>query len=333
MKHNWQITLTLLAMFLITQLIGLAVINAYTPIKETKIINGTEQNVTVNPLPYGMQPPELEKQEDFWTIFPSIIIAFVIAIALVFILSKFEISSILRYWFFIVVILALGITLNALFLKLDIFSRQVNIFGGFPLAWLIAGLVALPLAFFKIFKRNLFVHNITELMVYPGIAAVFVPILNVWTIVVLLLAISAYDMWAVWHTGFMQKMAKFQINKMKIFAGFFVPYADKKTKKKIKDIKTKYKGKKIPEKEIKKKKLSVSLAILGGGDVIFPIIAAGIFLRTYGLIPALTVTLFSLIALFSLFVAAKKGKFYPAMPFLTTGIFIGMLVGRLLFYL
>lgn len=330
MKHSWKITLILLAMFILTQLIGLAVIHTYTPVQQTIIVNGTEQNITINPLPYGMQPPEIKTQIEFGSMLVSMIIAFTIAIALVFFLSKFKVSSLLRYWFFIVVILALGITINAIFFKFNLFSNKINFLWTFPLAWLIATLVALPLAFYKIFKQNIIIHNLTELMIYPGIACVFVPILNVWTVSILLIAISIYDMWAVWHTGFMQKMAKFQINHMKVFAGFFIPTMSAKEKQKIQLLKQKYKNQKIPEKVIKSKKIKVSLAILGGGDVIFPIIAAGIFLRAFGLLPALCVTLFSAIALLGLFIWARKGKFYPAMPFLTAGIFLGMLIGRLL---
>jgi len=303
MKHSWKITSILLIMFLITQLIGLAVINAYTE----------EQ------LPYGMQPPEVKTERDFWQMLPMIGIAFVIAIVLMLLLSRIKATFFLRIWFFIVIILAISITLNSLFLNLKL-----------PYTSLIAVLIAFPLAFFKIFKRNLLVHNLTELMVYPGIAAVFVPILNIWTIIILLVIISVYDIYAVWHSGFMQKMAKFQINHLKFFAGFFVPYLGKGQRQKIQKLKQKYKKKEIPEKVLKKKKIKVSLAILGGGDVIFPIIAAGIFLKYFGLLPALAVTLCSTIALAGLFVTARKGKFYPAMPFLTAGIFIGMLIGWLI---
>lgn len=300
MKHTWQITLILLGMFLITQLIGLAVIKTYIP----------------RELPYGMQPPEMKPQFSL----ASVIMAFVVAIILIFLLTRIKATFFLRLWFFIVVIIALGITLSSLFFYFPI-----------PYTSLIAALIALPLAFYKIFKRNLLVHNITELMIYPGIAAVFVPILNVWTIIILLLLISAYDIYAVWHSEFMQRMAKFQINELKFFAGFFVPYISKKQRQKIKLLKQKYKKKQIPEKVIKKKKIKVSLAILGGGDVIFPIIAAGIFLKTFGLVSALLVTASATIALIALFITARKGKFYPAMPFLTTGIFIGMLLSWLIF--
>ncbi len=129
--------------------------------------------------------------------------------------------------------------------------------------------------------------------------------------------------WAVWKAGFMQKMAKFQINELKFFAGFFIPYADKKTREKLKQ------WKKLSKKQQAKKKIKVNLAILGGGDVVFPIIMAGVVLKTLGLIPALFVTLVATIALFWLQLAAKKGKWYPAMPFITAGCFFGLCAGLL----
>ena len=286
-------------MFLVTQLIGLAVVYSYTP-----IVN--ENNETINPLPYGMQPPEeVEKGVSL----VSIIIAFVIAIAFIFFLTRLRADIFIRLWFFFVVTIVVAITLNALFSK---FFPYPSIY---PSA--IALLIALPLAVYKIFKRNILVHNLTELMIYPGISVVFIPLLNVWTIIILLLLISIYDMWAVWHSGFMQKMAKYQINELKIFAGFFVPYLNKKQREMIRKAK-------LSKKKLKQKSMKVSLAILGGGDVVFPIITAGIILRTLGLTQSLIVVACSTIALGLLFMYSKKGKFYPAMPFITAGLLIGI---------
>ena len=191
--------------------------------------------------------------------------------------------------------------------------------------------IALPLAFIKIYKRGFLVHNITELFIYPGIAAVFVPILNIYTIIILLIIISIYDMWAVWHSGIMQKMAKYQINKLNVFSGFFVPYVSKKVRLKLKKMK-----KTLTKSQLKKKKIKVNVAILGGGDVIFPIITAGVILKTKitlfglqfvgGFIPALFVIAGATLGLSWLFFFAEKKKFYPAMPFITAGIFLGILI-------
>ena len=302
-------------MFLITQLIGLAVINAYTPKVEQVEINGTLQNVTINPLPYNLEQPEIDKKLSF----VSIIFAFIIAILLVFLLTKIRAVIIIRYWFFFVVTLVLGISINALLMQFIHYSLYINDFS-IPIAPTLALLLALPLAIYKIFKRNIYVHNLTELFIYPGISVVFIPLLNVWTIILLLIIISIYDMWAVWHSGFMQKMAHFQINELKIFGGFFVPYLNKKQRDLVREAritKTKSKTKNL-------KKMKVNLAILGGGDIVFPIITAGIVLRSLGLLPALIVILGATVALSLLFLYSQKGKFYPAMPFITAGLLIGI---------
>ena len=175
------------------------------------------------------------------------------------------------------------------------------------------------------------VHNLSELLIYPGIAAVFVPILNLPAIIILLVLISIYDIYAVWHFGFMQRMAKFQINHLKLFAGFFIPYADKKTKQKIKLLREKYKNVKILEKKFKKQKIKVNLAILGGGDVVFPIIMAGVVFKIFGISSALTISVFATLSLLFLFIFARKGRFYPAMPFLTAGCLLGLAVAWLMF--
>jgi len=299
MKHNIKITIILIVMFLITQLIGLFVVTAY--------INGIE-------LPYGMEPPQEIKEKPQG---PQIIIAFVIAVTLFFLLVKINAETFIRLWYFIVTILAIALALNVVFFKLELITPQF-----------IALIFAIPLAYVKIFQKNLIIHNITELLIYPGVAAVFIPLLNVLWIIILLLLISLYDIWAVWHSEFMQKMASYQINKLKFFTGFFIPYADKKQKEKIKLIKEKYANKPIlMERQFKKSRIKISLAILGGGDIIFPIITAGIFYKFFGLIPAFIIMAAATLSLLYLFIMARKGKFYPAMPFLTIGMYLGMVVG------
>ncbi|MEA3330059.1 MAG: presenilin family intramembrane aspartyl protease [Nanoarchaeota archaeon] len=315
MKHTRKITSILILMFVLTQLIGLLVIYAYTPLIEQVEINGTLQNQTLNPLPYGLESPDVE--QDISLI--SIIIAFAIAVGILFVLTKFRAAIILKIWFFIVTILVLAITFVA-------FEHLVPWQIPYKIAMIAPLAIALPLAIFKIFKRNLIVHNFTELLIYPGIASVFVPLLGLGSIIILLILISLYDMWAVWHSGFMQKMAKFQMEELKVFTGFFVPYLSKSQRKKLKKLKQESNLKKTSKKPVNMK---VNLAILGGGDIVFPIITAGIILRLWGLIPALLVITFATLALLGLFSISKKGKFYPAMPFISAGLFVGIILGYL----
>lgn len=300
-------------MFLITQIIGLWVINFY--------------NSPENQLPYGMQPPVEVTNQQGVGFLQNILVAFVFAILLFFILTKIKAEKFIRAWFFVVTIIAIALCLNVIFSYIGISYYPSGI----------AILFATPLAFYKVYKRNLLVHNITELLIYPGIAAVFVPILGVLGIIILLLAISLYDIWAVWKSDFMKNLAKFQIDKVKVFSGFFVPYASKKVRQKIKFLKDKslkYSDKKrdkFLETAFKKAKIKVNLAILGGGDIIFPIITAGIFYKALGLIPALIITASATLGLLFLFILARKGKFYPAMPFLTIAMYLGMIVNWLIF--
>jgi presenilin-like A22 family membrane protease len=311
MKHNTKITILILSMFLLTQFIGLYVINIYSTEKvvgdEIIKVNATKT------LPYGMEIPEIEEEKDYGANFTSILISFVIAIAILFLLTRFKAKYVLKTWFFLVTILALGISFTSLLPSIQYAS-------------IIALVIAVPLAVGKIYGRNFFAHNISELLIYPGIAAVFVPLLNLTSVIILLILISLYDMWAVWKSKIMQKMAKFQMNELKIFGGFYIPYASKKEKLKIKKIKQKIKNKKMTKEEANKKSFKINVAILGGGDIIFPIITAGVVLKTWGIWPAIAIIFGALLGLGALLTFSSKKKFYPAMPFISSGIFLAMLV-------
>lgn len=309
MKHSLKIVFILLGMFFITQLIGIAVINQYSPqVIETIDVEGNVINQTTYNLPYGMDPPEDISPTSTLI---SIVTAIAIAVVFILILMKFKAEFFLRAWFLIVVTLALGIAINAFILKI-------------PYSALISFLIALPIAILKLFKRNIIVHNITELLIYPGIAAIFVPLLNVWTVILLLILISIYDIYAVWHAGFMQKMAEYQIKKLRFFTGFFVPYLGKKERDLIKQLKQAKKEKREDKEELKNKRIKVNVAILGGGDVVFPIILAGVVLNTFGLMQALIIAVGAALALAYLFYISKKGQFYPAMPFISTGCLLAL---------
>jgi presenilin-like A22 family membrane protease len=306
MKHTFKITALILAMFLITQLIGLAVINHY----------GSEERA----LPYGMglyeEESSQEIEEDSYNLYLyQLIFSFIFAIALLLIFLKFKLNVILKFWFFMVITIALGLFFYSLTESFDKLVFEIPLF---------ATSLALFLAYFKIFQRNFLIHNFTELLIYPGIAAVFVPILNITTIIILLILISFYDMWAVWKSGIMQKMAKYQINELNIFSGFFIPYISKAIRNKIKYLKKSKKNSEL-------KKIKVNMAILGGGDVVFPIITSGVVLKFMGIFPALLVIFGAFFGLAGLLLFSNKKKFYPAMPFITAGIFLGLIIGKLFF--
>ncbi len=309
MKHTKKVTIVLLSMFFIAQIIGLFVTNVYKP-HSFSVLNETTgelMNVSEYNIPYGFNPPSDISTANATT---SIIIALIIAVLLMLFLIKLKAEVFLRIWFFVVIIVGIALALNAFAFKL-------------PHSSLIALVIAIPFAFLKVFRRNIIIHNLTEMLVYPGIASVFIPLLSIWSVVVLLLLISIYDIYAVWHAGFMQKMAKYQMEKVRVFSGFFVPYLRKKDRLMIK----RYKEMKLKPKN---KKIKVNVAILGGGDVVFPIILAGVVLSSLGLLQALIISIGATIALGLLFYNSEKGKFYPAMPFITAGCLIGLGIALLI---
>lgn len=288
MKHSFQITLVLVCMFLLAQFIGLSVIEHY--------IDRTSGVPTYNALPYGLEPPPID--ENYGWIF--ITVGVLIGTGLVLVLMKFRRFNVWRVWFFLSALMTMGVA----------FSAFIN-------QW-IAIVLAGILSFFKVFRPNFIIHNVTELFIYGGLAAIFVPILNIFSVVILLLLISVYDAYAVWKSKHMVSMAKFQAES-KIFAGFLIPKSEKVVKE-------------SPKKSLKRIKIAVpektpAYALLGGGDVAFPLLFAGVVLKSTGFVPLLfVIPICTAIALLGLLYFGEQGKFYPAMPFLSAGTFIGYFI-------
>ncbi|MEM4337110.1 MAG: hypothetical protein QXG86_03835, partial [Candidatus Woesearchaeota archaeon] len=77
---------------------------------------------------------------------------------------------------------------------------------------------------------------------------------------------------------------------------------------------------------------------LGGGDIGFPLIFAGVTMK--GLIIKMTefqsfflasiICICATISLLILLIKSKKDRFYPAMPFISLGCFIGYAIVRMM---
>ena len=279
MKHRVNITLILLTVFLLSHIIGLLVINQYLP-KET-----SQGNIVQKELPLNIERPVVEEKTSYITIFIIIIISTILAL----ILMKFNALRLWKFWFFISITLTLTIALNA-------FINQY-----------LALIIGIIVALFKTLKPNVIINNLAELFIYGGLSAIFVPILNLFSISILLVLISVYDFYAVYKSKHMVKLAKFQ-TKSKVFAGVNIPY-------------------KIHEKG--EKKVKIQTAILGGGDIGFTLFFSGVVLKTFSFEAALITSIVTTLALLGLFLYSKKGKFYPAMPVLTFGCFVGLVIVKL----
>ena len=289
MKHTLKITIFLIVLFFAAQVVGLEAVRQSIDFGE---LNKTG-NVTYTSLMGNITRPEVQPDYSFVWIFAAIIAGTL----LVFLLMRFRQQKLWKVWFLLSVVVTLSFCFYAL-------TKNI----GFSL------ISALVLAVWKVYRPNIWVHNLTEIFIYGGLAVIFVPIMNVIAGIVLLILISGYDMYAVWKSRHMIKLAQFQ-TKSNVFAGLFVPY---------KRIPAPKKGEQVVKKKVR-------TAILGGGDIGFPLIFTGIIMTSlimkYGLVLgfflSLIVTVCATIALLLLFLFAEKDKFYPAMPFISAGCFAG----------
>ena len=319
MKHTFYISLILLGGFLIAQFLGLAILNQYIDPVQSAVTGETE----FKDLPVG-ERPQLEEK----TAYLPVIVAVLIGTVIMLFLIRFQWTWIWKLWFLFAVVFTLTISLGAFMPKLA------------------AMIISLLLGVWKIFKPNFWVHNLTELFVYAGLAVIFVPVFNVWSISILLVLIAIYDAYAVWKSKHMVTLAKSQA-KAKVFAGFFVPYVDgdgkeKKSydkEKKSEGVDEKTKWLRFPRMTSVKnispqKRNTFRTAVLGGGDIGFPLIFAGVVFKEWGLWQSLIIPFFAMAGLAFLLWKGDKNKFYPAMPFIGAGCFLGLLVawivGRLL---
>jgi presenilin-like A22 family membrane protease len=302
MKHNLKLSLILIGLFFLSQLIGLFVSGYYLE----------------NSLPYNFDKTKSVSENPAGFLI-NFVISFIFAMLLISLLMKMKYNWILKLWFFVVIAIALSITINS-FIGFSI--------KGSTIISLIMGAV---FSVIKLYFKNTFIHNLIEVFIYPGIAIILSSLINIPLLIILLILVSIYDIWAVWHSGIMQKMAHYQINSLKLFSGLFIPYAGKKIKEKIKLLNLKYKNN-IPYKILKKEKIKINVAMLGGGDIFFSIVASGVVLKlSSSIYPSLIICLTSTIALAILLFLSKKKKYYPAMPFISAGIFLGMIVNWILF--
>jgi presenilin-like A22 family membrane protease len=118
------------------------------------------------------------------------------------------------------------------------------------------------------------------------------------TVIIVLVAASIYDAWAVWKAKTMQKMA-ISFLKRSVIPGIA-----------------------IAKKNAEHLKIEKRFGILGGGDLFFLVLVPLSFYKTDVLMTYATMAgLFG--GLVFLFFFAKKKAFYPALPFMFVGMFVG----------
>lgn len=308
MKYEPKITILIASFFFIAQIAGIAILYHDIQIVKTvtpggEVVQGIEHPETV----MGERPQLYGFESVFF-----VLISVAIGTGLILLLVRFRVWKAWKLLFFIAVFSSISIALGVF----------LNAYIAIPIAFVLAVL--------KIFRPEPLTHNLSEIFMYAGIVVLFTPLFDILWIALLLIIISIYDYIAVYRTKHMVKMAKGLIE-TKLFAGFFLPLDRKSTKR------TKTKAK--PE-QTEKRMQKTNIAVIGGGDIAFPMLFAGVVLeylittlqiaKETALIKILPIPIFATLALLFLLTKGKKGQFYPAMPFLTAGVFLGLAVTYLL---
>src|SRR3989338_7410247 len=317
MKHTFKVTLLLALIFFVAQIVGLAIIKEYISTEEyidpeTKAV---VKQVVSEDLPYNLERPEIEESTSYIWIISAVIIGTLLLLTIIkfrkkiniiiwwillivlildaiftfFNIIKFVENLELKLYFIIrllieIILLYILIRLKEkfdvwkLWFFLAVFSTMSIAFAAFmPQA--LAIILAFILALTKIYKPTTILNNFTEIFIYGGLAAIFVPVISL-----------------------------------------LVPYG-------------KGKGIAAEGKGIMKDKEKGRIAVLGGGDIGFPLLFAGAVMKELmlanpepiGFLKTLIIPVFVTFALIYLLITGEKDRFYPAMPYLSVGCVLGYL--------
>lgn len=177
----------------------------------------------------------------------------------------------------------------------------------------IAIILAALLVLIKYAVPNSITHNIAVGLAVAGIGAQLGLMLPVQAVLVLFVALSAYDIFAVYGSKHMVKLFK-GLSQKGVLLGLAIPESKAHVKKTLKTLKP---GK------------GSGFIMLGTGDIAFPLILAVSALE-YGILSSLLVVAGSLVGIFAVFfLLSKDRKPLPALPpialFSTLGFLISLI--------
>ncbi|MCD6528086.1 hypothetical protein J7K44_00340, partial [bacterium] len=182
------------------------------------------------------------------------------------------------------------------------------------LPYFISLLITTGLVFWWILKPSVLIHNLGVILGLAGAGAILGLSFSPQVVVFLLIIFSIYDYIAVYKTKHMVKMAKEMIETGVIF-GLIIP-------QKFSDFKA----------TLKEVKPGGRFFILGGGDVVFPLILCSSLINK-GFFISLFVALFALFGFwlsFYFFTKQKTRKPIPALPPIALFSIIGFLIIKIL---
>lgn len=264
MKHSAKITAAIITLFVIAQIIGVIVI-------KNNFVKDDTGKIEYNALPLNIERPNINPDWSWMYLATSIIVGTLGILVIIY----FKWENIAKIWFIFSVFVTLFLVIGSF---IDVY---------------IAAIIAAIFAILKIYKTKIWINNLVEVIMYPGLAILIYSILNIYSVMILFTIIAIYDYVAVRKTKHMIKMADF-FKGNKMFPGIIIP------------------------------KNKNEFAILGGGDIAFPMLFNAVIVKMYGWQAGMISILPIALSLLFLFVISKKGTYYPAIPYLFAGCLISL---------
>lgn len=183
--------------------------------------------------------------------------------------------------------------------------------------------IGVTLATLRLIKPNFVTHNLAELFMYGGIGLILAPLFSPVTALITFFAMSVYDAYAVWKSKHMITLAEFTKD-ANTFPGLSIGYNKQQGSSQPIQEPEEVDNDTQPENDIATEKTKKATGILGGGDVLFPLLVANtVYLSLY---PEYT-ALFSFLVSFGVSISAAVGlaylffkpttaKYHPALPYI-----------------
>lgn len=238
--------------------------------------------------------------------------------ALIYFLSAAVLLGLILYF---IPIAVLRLVLKILFAFL--YSWGVFVFLGLSLPAVAAVLIAVTLGLIWFFRPRIWLHDLLMIFSLASLGATMGPLFSPWEVVVLLAALSVYDVIAV-RFGYMVWLVK-RLSLSETLPAFLIPKEMKGWNLTFKEANIKN----LLEAEFGQREFSV----LGGGDLGLPLVLITSVFFSYGFVSSLIVGVFSLTGLFLAYfiqIYILKGKPLPALPPISFVSFIGFLVALLI---
>jgi presenilin-like A22 family membrane protease len=231
----------------------------------------------------------------------------------------FSVVIVLGIILFLVPIKILRIILKAVFALMFAWGVFIVLVFWTPVIFALAAALAVGLVWF--FLPRVWLHNSVMIISMVSLGAVFGRFISPWTAMLLLIVIAIYDFFAV-RFGYMVWMAG-KLSESNTLPAFFIPQLMSEWKASLKPGSVSHMINEPPAER--------HLAILGGGDIAFPLLLVASTYFAYGLPKSVLVAVFSLLGLIAAYwiqAVFLKGKAMPALPPIAVMALIGVMIIR-----